>query len=212
MNHKLKSRVLGEYADDILVTEKITKKPLDEGEEGEWKSWLKTQHSKNWGHGIWSHHFTVIRRRKIETVTDFIFLGSQITLDGDSSHEFKRCLLLGRKAMTNQNSVLKKRDTALLTQVCIVKAVIFLVVMYWCESWTLKKAEQWRVDTFEFWCWRRLLRVPWRERKSKQSILKEINREYSLEGLMLKLKFQYFGYLMQRADSLEKPYAGKDWG
>ena len=137
-------------------------------------------------------------------MTDFIFLGSQITVDGDSSHEFKRCLLLGRKAVTNLSNVLKNRDITLLTKVCIVKAMIFLVVMYWCEGWTIKKAEQWRIDTFEFWCWRRLLRVPRRARKSKQSLLKEINPEYSLEGLMLKLKFQYFGHLMQRADSLEK--------
>ena len=116
-------------------------------------------------------------------MTDFIFLGSQITVDGDSSHEFKRCLLLGRKAVTNLSNVLKNRDITLLTKVCIVKAMIFLVVMYWCEGWTIKKAEQWRIDTFEFWCWRRLLRVPRRARKSKQSILKEINPEYSLEGL-----------------------------
>ena len=132
----------------------------------------------------------------VETMTDFIFLGSKITADGDCSHEIKRCLLLGRKAMTNLGSILKSRDIILLTKVCLVKAMVFPVAMYGCESWTIKKAEHQRIDAFEVWCWRRLLRVPWTERRSNQSILKEISPKYSLEGLMLKLKLQYFGHLM----------------
>ena len=140
----------------------------------------------------------------METVTDFIFLGSKITADGDCSHEIKRRLLLGRKAMTNIDSILKSRDITLPTTVHLAKAMVFPVVMYGCESWTIKKAERLRIDAFELWCWRRLLRVPWTARRSKQSILKEINPEYSLEGLILKLKPQYFGHLMQRADSLKK--------
>ena len=140
----------------------------------------------------------------METVRDFIFLGSKITADGDSSHEIKRRLLLGRKAMTNLDSTLKSRDVTLPTKVRLVKAMVFQVVMYRCESWTIKKAEHWRIDAFELWCWRRLLRVSWTARRSSQSILKEINPEYLLEGLMLKLKLQYFGHLMLRADSLEK--------
>ena len=131
----------------------------------------------------------------LETVTDFIFLGSKITEDGDCSHEIKRCLLPGRKAMTNLDSILKSRDITLLTKVHLVKAMVFPVVMYGCESWTVKKAERRRIDAFELWCWRRLLRVPWTARRSNQSILKEINPEYSLEGLMLKLKL-HFGHLM----------------
>ena len=138
-----------------------------------------------------------------ETVSDFIFLGSKITADGDCSHGIKRCLLLGRKVMTNPYSILKSRDTILPTKTHLVKAMVFPVVMYGCESWTIKKAEPWKIDAFELWCWRRLLRAPWTAR-SNQSILNEINPEYSLEGLMLKLKFQYFGHLMRRADSLEK--------
>ena len=140
----------------------------------------------------------------MEIVTDFIFLGSKITPDGDCSHEIKRCLLLGRKAMTNLDSILKYRDNTLLTMVHLVKAIIFSVVMYGCESCTIKQAEGQRIDAFELWCWRRLLRVPWTVRRSNQLILKEINPEYSLEGLMLKLKLQYFGHLMGRTDSLEK--------
>ena len=139
----------------------------------------------------------------MKIVRDFIFLGSKITADGDCSHEIKRHLLLGRKVMTNLDSVLKSRDITLLTNVCLVKAMIFPVVMFGCENWTIKKAECQRIDAFELWCWRRLLRVPWTTR-SNQSILKEISPKYSLEGLMLKLKLQYFGHLMQRADSLEK--------
>ena len=140
----------------------------------------------------------------METVIDFIFLGSKITADGDYSHEIKRCLLLGRKIMTNLDSIFKSRDITLPRKVCLVQAMVFLVVMYGCESWTIKKAERWRIDAFELWCWRRLLRVPWTVRRSNQSILKEISPEYSLEGLILKLKRQYFGHLMQRANSLEK--------
>ena len=132
------------------------------------------------------------------------FLGSKITADGDCSHEIKRHLLLGKKAMTNLDSILKSRDLSLPTKVCLVKAMVFPVVMYGCESWTIKKAECWRIDAFELWCWRRLLRVPWTTRRANQSIIKEISPEYSLEGLMLKLKLQYFGHLIQRTDSLEK--------
>ena len=140
----------------------------------------------------------------VETVVYFIFLGSKITADGDCSHEIKRHLLLGRKVMINLDSILKSRDITLPTKVCLVKAMVFLVIMYGCESWTIKKAESRRTDAFELWCWRRLLRVPWTARRSNQSILKEITPEYSLEGLMLRLKLQYFGHLMQRIDSLEK--------
>ena len=137
-----------------------------------------------------------IEGEKVEAMTDFIFLGSKITLGCDCSHEIKRCLLFGRKAVTNLDSVLKSRDITLLTKVHTVKAMVFPAVMYGCESWTIKKAECWRIDAFDLWCWRRLLRVPWPARRSNQSILKEISPEYSLEGLMLKLKLQYFGYLM----------------
>ena len=139
----------------------------------------------------------------METVTDF-FLGSKITVDGDCSHEIKRHLIIGTKAMTKLDSILKSRDTTLPTKVHLIKAMVFPVVMYGCESWTIKKAEHQRIDAFELWCWRRLLRVPWTAKRSKQSILKEISPEYSLEGLMLKLKLQYFGHLMRRVDSLEK--------
>ena len=138
-----------------------------------------------------------------ETVTDFILGGSKITTDGDCSYEIKRRLLLGRKVMTNLDSILKSRYITLPTKVLLVKAMVFPVIMYGCESWTIKKAEHQRTDAFEL-CWRRLLRVPWTARRSNQSILKEISREYSLEGLMLKLKLQHFGHLMRRTDSLEK--------
>ena len=140
----------------------------------------------------------------VETVADFIFLGSKMTADGDCSHEIKRRLLLGRKVMTNLDSILKSTDITLSTKVRLVKAMVFLVVMYGCESWIIKKAERRRIDAFQLWCERRILRVPWTERRSNQSILKEISPEYSLEGLMLKLKLQYFGHLMRRADSFEK--------
>ena len=154
----------------------------------------------------------------METVRDFIFLDTKITADGDHSHEIKRCLLLGRKAMTNLDSILKSRDITLPTKICLVKAMVFPVVMYGFEIWTIKKAERWRVDAFELWCWSfelwsspaqlekslGLLRVPWTARRSNQSILKEMSPGCSLKGLMLKLKLQYFGHLMRRVDSLEK--------
>ena len=140
----------------------------------------------------------------VETVSDFILGGSEITADGDCSHEIKRRLLLGRKVMTNLDSIFKSRDITLPTKVRLVKAMVFPVVMYGCESWTVKKAERRRIDAFELWCWRRLLRLPWPARRSNQSILKEINPGISLEGMMLKLKLQYSGYLMQRVDLLEK--------
>ena len=140
----------------------------------------------------------------VETVSDFIFRGSKITADGDCSHEIKRRLVLGRKVMTNLDSIFKSRDITLPTKVHLVKAMVFPVVMNGCESWTIKKAEHQRIDAFELWCWRRLLRVPWIARRSNRSILKEISPGCSLEGMMLKLKRQYFGHLMQRADSLEK--------
>ena len=143
--------------------------------------------------------------KTMETVSDFIFWGSKITADGDCSHEIRRCLLPGRKAMTNWDSVLKSKHITFLTKVqAIVKAMAFPVVMYGCESWTIKKAESQRIDAFELWCWRRLLRVSWTRRSSNQSFLNEINLEYSLEGLMLNLKLQYFGYLIRRAGSLKK--------
>ena len=142
----------------------------------------------------------------VETVADFIFLGSKITADGDCSHEIKRRLLLGRKVMTNLDSILKSRDITLPTKVHLVNVMVFPVVMYGYKSWTVKKAEHWRIDAFELWCWRRLLKVPWTSRRSNQSILKEISPGCSLDGLMLKLKLQYFGHLMRRADSLKRPW------
>ena len=147
-----------------------------------------------------------------ETVSDFIFLGSKITADGDCSHEIKRHLLLGRKVMTNLDSILKSRDITLSTKVRLVKTLVFPVVMYGCESWTLKKAERWRIDFSELWCWRRLLRVPWTARISNQSMLNEISPGCLLEGLMLKLKLQHFGHLMQKNwFTWKDPDAGKDW-
>ena len=140
----------------------------------------------------------------METLRDFIFLGSKITADGDCSHKIKRCLLLGRKSMTNLDSIWKRRDITLPTKIRLVEAMVFPVVMYGCASWTIKKAECWRIDAFEMWYWRRVLRVPWIARRSNESILKEISPEYSLEGLMLKLKLQYFGHLRGRTNSLEK--------
>ena len=145
-----------------------------------------------------------INGETVETVSDFIFLGSKITADGDCSHEIKRRLLLGRKIMTNLDSIFKSRDITLPTKACLVKAVVFPVVMYGCESWTVKKAERQRIDAFELWCWRRLLRVPWTARKSNQSMLKKISPVCSLEKMMLKLKLQYFGHLMRKVDSLER--------
>ena len=143
-------------------------------------------------------------RETVETVADFILGGSKITADGDCSHEIKRLLLLGRKVMTNLDSILKSRDITLSAEIRLVKAMVFPVVMYGCESWTIQKAECRRIDAFELWCWRRVLRVPWTARRSNQPILKEISLEYSLEDLMLKLKLQYFGHLMRRTDSFEK--------
>ena len=140
----------------------------------------------------------------METVAEFIFFGSKITADGDCSHEIKRCLLIGRKTMTTLNSVLKSRDITLLTKVRTVKVMVFPVVIYRCESWTIEKTEYQRIDAFELWCWRRFLGVPWSARRSNQSILKELSPGSSLEGLMLKLKLQYFGHLTGRVDSLEK--------
>ena len=140
----------------------------------------------------------------METVRNFILGGSKITADGDGSQEIKRCLLLGRKVMTNLDSILKSRDTILPTRVCLVKAMAFPVIMYGCKCWTIKKAKCRRIDAFELWCWRRLLRVPWTARRSNQSIWKEVNPEYSLDWLMLKLKLQYFGHSMWRTDSPEK--------
>ena len=140
----------------------------------------------------------------VQTVTDFILGGSKITADGDCRHEIKRRLLLGRKVMSHLDSIFKSRDITLSTKIRLVKAMVFPVVMYGCESWTIKKAKHRRIDAFKLWCWRRLLRVPWTSRRSNQSILKEISPECSLEGLILELKLQYFGYLMRRTDSLEK--------
>ena len=181
-----------------------TKKPLDESERGEWKSWLKAHHSENWDHGIWSYHFMGNRSGNSGSSVRLYFLGSKITADGDCSHEIKRRLLLGRKVMNNLDSILKSRDITLPTKVHLVKAMVFPVVMYGCESWTVKKAERRKMDAFELWCWRRLLRVPWTARRSNQSILKDSSPGCSLEGLMLKLRLQYFGHLMWRVDSLEK--------
>ena len=148
----------------------------------------------------------------VKAVRDFVLGGFKITADGDCSHEIKRRLLLGRKAMTNQDTILKRRDVTLPIKAHLVKAMVFPVVMYECESWIIKKAEHQIIDAFELWCWRRLLRDPWTARRSNLSILKEVSPEYSLERLMLKLKLQYFGHLMQRTDSLDKdPDAGKDW-
>ena len=151
-----------------------------------------------------------IDRETVETVSEFIFLGSKITADGDCSHEIKRHLLFGRKVMTNLDSIFKIIDITLPTKVHLVKAMVFPVVMYGCESWTIKKAEHQRIDADELWCQRRLLRVPWTARRSNQSILKEISPEYSLEGLMLKVKLQYFGHLMRRTFIGKDPDAGKD--
>ena len=159
---------------------------------------------------LWYHHFMANRWGNNGDSDRLYFLGSKITADGDCSHEIKRRLLLGSKVLTNLDSILKNRDITLPTKVCLVKAMFFPVVLYGCETWTIKKAEHQRIDDFELWCWRRLLRVPWTARRSNQSILKEISPEYSLKGLMLKLKHQYFGHLMQRTDSLKKtPLLGK---
>ena len=183
--------------------EEELKSLLKKSERGEWKSWLKTHsETKIMASGLitsWQ-----IDGETVETVADFILLGSKIAVDGDCNHEIKRHLLLGRKVMTILDSIFKSRDITSSTKVCLVKAMFFPVVMYGCESWTIKKAQCRRIDAFELWCWRRLLRVPWTARGSIQSILKEISPGCSLEGLVLKLKLHYFGHLMWRADSLEK--------
>ena len=205
MKQKLKSRLLGEisvtseYADDsTLMAESkeelksFLMKVIEESEKVGLK--LNIEKTKIMASGLitpWE-----INGETVETVSDFVFLGSQITADGDCSREIKRRLLLGRKVMSNLDSIFKSRDITLPTKVRLVKAMVFPVVMYGCESWTVKKAERQRIDAFELWCWRRLLRVPWTARRSNQSILKEINPGISLEGMMLKLKLQYFGHLM----------------
>ena len=212
MEHKLESRLLGEISitSDMQMTppygrkQRITKEPIDKSERGEWKRWLKTQHSETKIMASGPITSWQIDGETVETVSDFIFLGSKITADGDCSQEIKRLLLLGRKVMTSLDSILESRNITLPTKVRLVKAMVFPVVMCGCESWTIKKAEYWRIDALELWCWRRLLRVPWSTGRSNQSMLKEISPEYSLEGLMLKLKLQYFGHLMWRTDSLEK--------
>ena len=188
----------------LLFKWRRTKEPPDETERGELKSWLKAQHQKTKIMASSPITSRQIDGETVETVADFIFLGSKITADGACSYEIKRCLLLGRKVMTNLDSILKSRDIPLSAKVCLVKAMFFPVVMYGCESWTINKAEWRRVDAFELRCWRRLLRVPWTARRSNQSILNEISPGCSLEGLMLKLKCQYFGHLMRRTDSSEK--------
>ena len=209
--HKLESRLPGEinnlrYADDtILMAESeelksILMKVKEDSEKVGLK--LNIQKIKIMASGPISSW--QIDGETAETVAEFILGGSKITADGDCSHEIKRCLLLRRKSMTNLESILKSRDITLPTKVHLVKAMVFPVVMYGCESWTIKKAEHRRIDAFELWCWRRLLRVPWTARRSNQSILKEISPGCSLEGLMLKLKLQYVGHLMQRVDSFEK--------
>ena len=204
MKHKLESRLLGEihrWHHPYGRKWSRTKEPLDETERGEWKSWFKLniQKTKIMASGpitSWQ-----IDEETVETVADFIFWGSKITADGDWSHGIKRWLLLGRKAMPNLDSILKSRDITLPTKVSLVKAMVFPVVLYGCESWTIKRAECRRIDAFELWCWGRLLRVPWTARRSNQSILKKISPEYSLEGLMMKLQLQYLGYLIRKTDS-----------
>ena len=186
------------YADDttLMAESEALKSLLMKVKEESEKLGIKTQHSENEDHGIRSHHFMANRWGNNGNSETFIFLGSKIIADGDCGHEIKRRLLLGRKVMTDLDSILKSRDITLPTKVRLVKAMVFPVVMYGCESWTVKKAEHRRIDAFELWCWRRFLRVPWTARRSNQSILKEISPGYSLEGLMLKLKLQYFGHLM----------------
>ena len=195
------------YADDTTLmseSEEELKNLLIKGKEESEKVGLKFNIQKTNIMASGSIMAWQIDGETMQTVTDFIFLGSKITADGDCSHEIKRCLLLGMKVMTNLDSILKSRDITLPTKIHLLKVMVFPVVMYGCESWTIKKAERQRIDAFELWCWRRLLRVPWTARRSNQSILKEISPGCSLEGLMLKLKLQYFGHLMQTADSFEK--------
>ena len=208
--HKLESRLLGEISvtsdDTTLMAESeeelkslLMKVKVEREKVGLKLNIQKTKIMASGPITSWE-----IDGETVETMSDFIFLGSKITADGDCSHEIKRRLLLGRKVMTNLDSILKSRDITLPTKVRLVKAIVFPVVMYECESWTVKKDECRKIDAFELWSWRRLLRVPWTARRSNQSILKEISPGISLEGMMLKLKLQYFGHLMQRVDSLEK--------
>ena len=195
------------YADDTTLmaeSEEELKSPLMKMKEESEKVGLKLNIQKTKIMAFSPITSWQIDGESVETVADFIFLGSKITVDGDCSHEFKRCLLLGRKVVTNLDSILKTRGITLPTKVHLVQAMVFPVVMYEYESWTIKKVECKRIDAFELWYWRRLLRVPWTARRSNQSILKEISPEYSLEGLILKLKLQHFGHLMWRADSFEK--------
>ena len=213
MKHKLESRlpeeisVTSDNADDTTLmaeSEEELKSLLMKVKEESEKAGLKLNIQKTKIMASSPITSWEIDGETMETVSDLNFLGSKITADGDRSHEIKRHLLLGRKVMTNLDSILKSRDITLRTKVRLVKAMVFSVVMYECESWTVKKAECRKIDAFELWCWRRLLRVPWTARRSNQSILKEISPGCSLEGLMLKLKLQYFGHLMRRVESLEK--------
>ena len=211
MKHKLESRLLGEISitSDIKITPPLhrkrrgSKEPLDGSERGERKSWLKTQHSENKDHGIWSHHFMANRWGKNGN-SNRLFLGALNSLLIVTAAMKLKALAPWKKAMSNTDSILKTRDISLLAKFCLVKAMVFPVVKYGCESWTIKKAEHQRIDAFELWCWRRLLWVPWTARRSNQSILKEISPEYSWERLIMKLKLQYFGHLMGRTDSFEK--------
>ena len=217
--HKLESRLLGEinnlrYANDTTLmaeSEEELKSLLMKVKVESEKVGLKLNIPKTKIMASGPITSWEIDGETVETVSEFIFLGSKITADGDCSHDIKRCVLFGRKVRTKLDSILKSRDITLPTKVHLVKAMVFPVVMYGCESWTVKKAERRRINDFELWCWRRLLRVPWTARRSNQSILKEISPGISLEWLMLKLKLQDFGHLMQRVDSLEKTDAGRDW-
>ena len=205
MKHKLESRLQEEISitSDMQISEEL-KSFLMKVKEESGKVGLKFNIQKTKIMVSSTITSCQIDGEAMETVTDFIFLGCKITADGDCNHEIKKHFLLGRKSVTHLDSILKSRDITLSTNVCLVKAMVFPVVMYGCESWTIKKAECQRIDPFELWCWRRLLRVPWTARRSNQSILKEISPEYSMEGLVLKLKLLYFGHVMQRADSFEK--------
>ena len=193
------------YADNTTLTAEREEEleSLDESERGQWKSWLKTHHSRTKIMASSPITSWQIDGETMETVTDFILLGSKITADGDCGHEIERCLLLGRKVMTYLGIILKSRDITLPTKICIVKTTVFPVVMFGCEISIIKRDGHQIADAFELWCWRILLRIPWTTRKSNQFILKEISPEYSLEELMLKLKLRYFGHLMWRTDSLE---------
>ena len=203
------------YADDTNLmeeSEEELKEPLDESKGGEWKSWLKAQHSENEDHGIWFHYFMANRWGNSGKWLTLFGGGSKITTNGDCSHETKGRLLLGRKVMTNLDSILKSRDITLPTNGCLVKAMVFPMVTYGCDSWTINKAEHQRIDAFELWCWRRLLRVPWTARRSNQSILQEINLGISLEGMMLNLKLLYFGHVMWTVAYWRRPWCWEGVG